>query len=126
VFRFQRSAFANDQHYKTPGGKFSLVKLSPKTGRTHQLRVHLSHVGHPIIGDTMYGGQIVVENAGAEPWQFQRQALHAYEITFTHPVSLEPMTITAPLPPDMQRLWSLVRTAAGEEIDAESATITLP
>jgi 23S rRNA pseudouridine1911/1915/1917 synthase len=135
LFRFQRSAFANDQHYKMPGGKFSLVKLTPKTGRTHQLRVHLSHIGHPIIGDTMYGGQIVVEAEGDErratsetdaSLVFSRQALHAYEITFTHPVSLEPMTITAPLPPDMQRLWALVRKAAGEQTEGESATISMP
>lgn len=115
VFQFQRSTFANDQHYKTPGGKFSLIKLSPKTGRTHQLRVHLSHLGYPIVGDTMYGGQGVVaaaEAAGGEPFVFARQALHAYEITFTHPVTLEPMTIRAPLPPDIQRLIAIIRQAA--------------
>ena len=111
AFRFQSSAFANDRHYKTPGGTFSLLKLTPKTGRTHQLRVHLSHSGLPIVGDTMYGGQGVVETAeeGVEPWTFARQALHAYEITFTHPISLEPMTITAPLPPDFERLLALLR-----------------
>jgi 23S rRNA pseudouridine1911/1915/1917 synthase len=135
-YLFQKSSFANDRHYRTPGGKFALMKLFPKTGRTHQLRVHLSHLGFPIVGDTMYGGQIVLaqENADlgtsesvpsadsaenpaekpqsdAENWQFTRQALHAHQITFTHPVTLEPMTITAPLPPDMQQLWSIIQSA---------------
>jgi 23S rRNA pseudouridine1911/1915/1917 synthase len=126
VFRFQKSTFANDQHYKTPGGAFTLIKLSPKTGRTHQLRVHLSCIGNPIVGDTMYGGQIVAENVSPdapEPFIFARQALHAYEITFTHPVSLESMTITAPLPGDMKRLWSLIKKASGEQSVSESDTI---
>jgi len=110
VYRFQKSPFANDSHYRTPGSKFSFIKLFPKTGRTHQLRVHLSHIGYPIIGDTMYGGQIVVSEA--EPaFTFARQALHAHEITFTHPVTLDPMTISAPLPPDMVRLWELLSSA---------------
>lgn len=122
-FHFQQSAFANDRHYKTPGGKFSLIQLFPKTGRTHQLRVHLSHIGLPIVGDTMYGGQIVKEVASVEcqapneesGFSFARQALHAYQITFTHPISLEPMTITAPLPEDMRTLWRLLSRASGAE-----------
>ncbi len=127
IFRFQQSSFANDRHYKTPGGKFSFVKLTPKTGRTHQLRVHLSHIGYPIVGDTMYGGQIVVETPENESTEssftFGRQALHAYEITFVHPVSLEPMTLRAPIPPDMKRLWAMIHNAAGSEANAKSATM---
>jgi len=127
LFQFQKSTFLNDQHYKTPGGHFALVHLTPKTGRTHQLRVHLSHMGYPIVGDTMYGGQTVtqtmptdnanqpspspIESASDNAFTFARQALHAYEITFTHPVTLNPMTITAPLPPDIIRLINLIKSA---------------
>ncbi len=143
VFKFQQSSFANDRHFKTPGGKFAFVKLTPKTGRTHQLRVHLSHIGYPIVGDTMYGGQIVVStedeglsteptdplspqsSALSTPFTFSRQALHAYEITFTHPISLQPMTLKAPLPPDMKRLWSLIHQAAGSQANTKSATMML-
>ncbi|MBC7783784.1 MAG: RluA family pseudouridine synthase [Burkholderiales bacterium] len=110
VYMFQKSTFANDQHFRTPGGRFSLMKLFPKTGRTHQLRVHLSHIGYPIIGDTMYGGQIVADQADSG-FVFSRQALHAHEITFTHPITLNPMTITAPLAPDMVRLWELLTSS---------------
>lgn len=56
--------------------KLSLVKLEIKIGRTHQIRVHLSHIGHPIIGDTLYG---------SDAFYIKRQALHAYRITFNHP-----------------------------------------
>ncbi len=110
VFGFQKSSFANDRHYRTPGGKFSYVKLHPKTGRTHQLRVHLSHIGFPIVGDTMYGGQIVVSRQ-ENGFSFARQALHAHEITFTHPITLNPMTITAPIPDDMRKLWELLSSS---------------
>ncbi|MGN6726194.1 MAG: RluA family pseudouridine synthase [Tepidisphaeraceae bacterium] len=121
-FQFQASTFANDRHYKTPGGRFSLVKLSPKTGRTHQLRVHLSHIGVPIVGDTMYGGQQIV-TGGENAFTFARQALHAAEITFTHPVTLEPLTIAAPLPADIQRLMAIIRQASVGISAAHSSTM---
>jgi len=79
---------------------FTLVKLSPKTGRTHQLRVHMAAIGCPIVGDTMYGGRVFE----SEGFRFDRQALHAYEITFVHPATLQTMTLRAPLPPDMTEL----------------------
>lgn len=86
-----------------PGGKFSLVKLMPKTGRTHQLRVHMTALGFPMVGDTMYGGRCVT----IDEFRFARQALHAYQICFTHPVTLEQMTLEAPLPPDIRRLLEI-------------------
>jgi 23S rRNA pseudouridine1911/1915/1917 synthase len=128
-FSFQASSFVNDKHFKTPGGKFSLIELKPKTGRTHQLRVHLSHSGWPIVGDTMYGGRIVVENNAAPgespeaPFTFARQALHAAEITFTHPITLDPMTIAAPLAADMRHLLDLVRKTSVGRDGAVSSTI---
>ena len=69
----------------------SLVELQPVTGRTHQLRVHLAAVGHPILGDDLYG----------EPSPLiARQALHAYRLDLVHPVTRRPLTIEAPLPED--------------------------
>lgn len=87
------------------GGQYAYVKLSPKTGRTHQLRVHMSAIGHPIVGDDMYGGQAVSEGN----FHFARQALHAREITFVHPGTLLTMTIKAPLPADLERLLTILR-----------------
>ena len=58
-FILHNGDFPKDQKNKAPPGRFAMMKLSPKTGRTHQLRVHLSHIGHPIVGDTLYGGRVV-------------------------------------------------------------------
>jgi len=113
------SEHVHDRKLPTPPQQFSLVKLSPKTGRTHQLRVHMAAIGNPMVGDTMYGGRIFrLAKPGAsapglseiaKPYEFARQALHAAEITFVHPVKLATMTLKAPLPPDMFELLSILR-----------------
>jgi 23S rRNA pseudouridine1911/1915/1917 synthase len=87
------------------GQKFTLVRLSPKTGRTHQLRVHMAAIGCPIVGDTIYGGRVFE----TEGFRFDRQALHAFEITFVHPVTLQTMTLSAPLPQDITDLLKHLR-----------------
>ncbi len=74
------------------GEKYSAVIAQPKTGRTHQLRVHFSHIGYPIVGDTMYG------HANEK---ISRQALHAFEITLEHPYTKEKMTFRAPISRDI-------------------------
>jgi 23S rRNA pseudouridine1911/1915/1917 synthase len=70
----------------------SLVECVLHTGRTHQIRVHLAHLGHPILGDSLYGG------AGKAP----RQMLHAARLGFTHPVTGKTVEFTAPLPEDFK------------------------
>ena len=74
-------------------GEFSLIRLFPKTGRTHQLRLHLSHIGTPIYADFLYGKDVPDE----------RIRLHAAQITFIHPFSGETVRISAPLPEDMNK-----------------------
>ena len=74
---------------------YTLVKCMLETGKTHQIRVHFASIGHPILGDTLYG---------TKSTRIDRQALHAYKITFMHPVSKEKITITAELPEDMKKL----------------------
>ena len=85
-------------HYETLAvhGGLALVKLLPETGRTHQLRVHMAHIGHPLAGDWLYGTE--------DPALFPRPALHSYALTMTHPVTGEVLRLTAPLPEDMARL----------------------
>ncbi len=94
---------------------FSLLKLTPQTGRTHQIRVHLSYTKHPIVADDMYGGKLVY------PWQLQdaeptpqdpvisRVALHAHTLEFKHPTTGKTMKFEAPLPEDMQNLLDMLR-----------------
>lgn len=85
---------------------FALVELYPQTGRTHQLRVHMSAIGHPIVGDRMYGGgpvyrsQLLGRPDVAEGPLITRQALHAHTIEFRHPRSGKEMILTAPWPAD--------------------------
>lgn len=76
--------------------RFSLLRLRPETGRTHQLRVHMAYLGHPLAGDWLYGTED--KNLIARP------ALHSYELWFTQPVTRQDLHFTAPIPQDMQRL----------------------
>ncbi|MBL4712279.1 MAG: 23S rRNA pseudouridine(1911/1915/1917) synthase RluD [Gammaproteobacteria bacterium] len=90
------------------------IKLQLETGRTHQIRVHMSHLRHPIVGDAVYSGRHR-NPAGAEAELveylqcFKRQALHAWKLSFIHPESDEQVTYEAPLPDDMQQLITLLQ-----------------
>jgi 23S rRNA pseudouridine955/2504/2580 synthase len=84
-------------------GAFSLLDISLKTGRTHQIRVHLAHSGHPIVGDPKYG-DFTLNKAFAREHRFARMFLHARELAFDHPASGERLTLQAPLPADCETL----------------------
>lgn len=77
-------------------GRFTLLRLRPQTGRTHQLRVHMAYLGHPLAGDWLYGTE--------DKTLIARPALHSYELWFTQPVTGQKLHFTAPIPQDMQRL----------------------
>ena len=85
-------------HYKRLAYQdgLSLLSLKLETGRTHQIRVHMKAIGHPLIGDFLYNPDFTKIN---------RQALHSYRLRFTHPVTKKPLVFTAPLPEDMQALF---------------------
>ncbi len=84
-------------HYNVikTNGNISVVHVILETGRTHQIRVHFSHIGNPILGDTLYGTSSEL---------ISRQALHSYKVTFLHPVSHNTIELTAPLCEDMKKL----------------------
>jgi 23S rRNA pseudouridine1911/1915/1917 synthase len=93
-----------------------LVRADLETGRTHQIRVHLSHIGHPVVGDPVYGGGGARGISGRDRvWarqlesQVPRQFLHAYRLEFQHPRSREPMTFEAPPPPDLAAVLEWAR-----------------
>lgn len=98
---------------QTFGDAYALLRLRPQTGRTHQLRVHLAAIGHPIVGDRLYTMSdadylAALQETADPPPLIDRQALHCAANQFTHPATGEPLTITAPLPPDMQALLEQV------------------
>ncbi|MBS0190488.1 MAG: RluA family pseudouridine synthase [Phycisphaerales bacterium] len=103
---------------------YSLVELELKTGRTHQIRVHLSHLGWPIVGDDMYGGKPYADAAGNV--LIVRQALHACILGFTHPITNEKMQFTAPLRGDMAALVRDLRAKhVTERPETPGATVDL-
>ncbi len=107
-------------------GKFTLVRVRIETGRTHQIRVHMASINHPVVGDTLYGaaGQLtdlVVAQSGrkADPEHLRlgRNFLHAAELEFTHPLTSKPLHLEAPLPVDLEaylaRIEAEPRTSPG-------------
>lgn len=86
---------------------FSLVRLRLETGRTHQIRVHMAYIGHPVIYDPVYGRPSLFEKQ--HPSLMAGQCLHAGELVFTHPVSGEKVTVKAPLPENFERVLTLLR-----------------
>lgn len=115
--------------------RHALLRVLPKTGRTHQIRVHLTSVGLPILCDRLYGGHATItrgelsaqsgetsepidkrsapRDAGAERPLLERQALHARRLTIAHPSSGETMTFEAPLPADLEAVLAELRTTTG-------------
>ncbi|MBR7185925.1 MAG: RluA family pseudouridine synthase [Clostridia bacterium] len=80
----------------------SLVRFSLKTGRTHQIRVHAKHIGHPVVGDKLYGYK-------NQRFQLEGQLLHAFRLTLTHPTSGEVMVFEAPMPEYFERILTILR-----------------
>jgi 23S rRNA pseudouridine1911/1915/1917 synthase len=109
-------------------GKFTLVKVRIETGRTHQIRVHMASIGHPVVGDTLYGGsgqltdqvasQAATSKAArrkAEPERLRlgRNFLHAAKLEFTHPVTGKALVLEAPLPVELEAFLALLEAGDG-------------
>ena len=86
----------------------ALVDCTLETGRTHQVRVHMAHIGHPLIGDPLYGRR-QKKSVAAVRKAFSRQALHAAVLGFTHPITAEKLRFESPIPADMQELFRALR-----------------
>ena len=90
------------------------LRLKLESGRTHQIRVHMAHIRHPLVGDQLYGGRPRMPKAASEAFMqslrnFKRQALHAAQLSFAHPISEDWLTFNAPLPDDFVQLLADVR-----------------
>ena len=84
----------------------ALVECRLETGRTHQVRVHMASIGHPLLGDPVYGRSGKTHGKLLKELQFRRQALHAAELGFTHPVTKHRLSFSSAMPPDMQELFN--------------------
>jgi len=104
-------------HYKvlrrleSPFGKFTMVEIKIDTGRTHQIRVHLASLGHPVVGDTLYGApgeirRIQAKNAVKSTISLPRNFLHAAELELLHPRNGKPIALNAPLPKELQEFMA--------------------
>jgi 23S rRNA pseudouridine1911/1915/1917 synthase len=91
----------------------SRVSCRPVTGRTHQIRVHMAHIGHALVGDPLYSGRqwrnLSEPRLQKACREFPRQALHAWRLEFTHPATREVVSFEAPIPADMVELLEILR-----------------
>jgi 23S rRNA pseudouridine1911/1915/1917 synthase len=89
------------QRIASPFGKFSLLDVQIATGRTHQIRVHLESVGHPVVGDTLYGAPRELRAGSASTITLPRNFLHATALQFPHPKTSELLSLSSPLPKEL-------------------------
>ena len=139
--RPQENARSAVSHYEvvrrleTRFGKFTLVKVRIETGRTHQIRVHMASIGHPIVGDTLYGSseqltdQVAAQaaqskaarrKANPERLRLGRNFLHAARLEFTHPKTGKPLEMEAPLPVELESFLGRLEGAAGNLPDGRA------
>ena len=111
------SHYTVQERFDTRFGKFTLVSVRIETGRTHQIRVHLSSIGHPVVGDTLYGAPANLTVPGPrkksdpppETIALDRNFLHAAELEFAHPRTGKPLLLQAPLPTELQAFIEQIR-----------------
>ncbi len=100
-----KTVFQATKNFIYENKEYSLITLFPQTGRTHQLRVHMAYIHHPIVADPLYGGRSGVEK---DKLISERMFLHAASLSFEDPVTGEEVTVDAPLPPDLTKTLSII------------------
>ena len=106
--------------YRLRGYTFLGIRLD--TGRTHQIRVHMAHINYPILGDQLYGGRLAFPKSLEEEsremlMNFRRQALHAFRLSFKHPIDNEIISLTSPIPDDMD---SMILALSDQDLDSKA------
>lgn len=97
----------------SPFGKFTLLKVTIETGRTHQIRVHLASLGHPVVGDSLYGAAREITAKAGPPLSLSRNFLHAAEIRFVHPSTVGSLTFAAPIPEQLTNFLASLSPISG-------------
>ena len=106
------------QRYQGKQGKFSLLEVNIETGRTHQIRAHLSSLGHPVAGDTLYGASSANRNSGyggtaSDSASLERNFLHSFKLQFQHPIKNTPLSFQQPLPQELSEFLRRIRDEQG-------------
>ncbi len=99
------------ERLQTPAGDFTLLDLRIETGRTHQIRVHMQSLGHPVVGDTLYGAPARIAGLPEGSAQLTRNFLHAAHLKLLHPITGKPLDLYAPLPAELEALLAQLRPA---------------
>jgi 23S rRNA pseudouridine1911/1915/1917 synthase len=99
-----RDAVSHYRVLETFGDDYSLVEVKLETGRTHQIRVHMRHINHPVVGDPVYGS-----GRGKRDLGLSRQFLHAYKLELSHPRTKEPLSFEESIPPELQLILNELR-----------------
>jgi len=102
------------ERVQSPYGAFTFVEVRIETGRTHQIRVHMQSLGHPVVGDALYGAPHVIPGLDPE-LNLDRNFLHAAHLSFTHPQTHKAMDIDAPLPPELESFLTAIRAGSSQD-----------
>lgn len=103
------------RRFESNYGNFTLLKIQIETGRTHQIRVHMASIGHPVVGDSVYGAPREVKSESAPPIDLKRNFLHAAELEFVHPSTGSHLKFSSPLPPELEQFLHALAPHAGPE-----------
>ena len=95
-----------ERRIDSPYGKFTLLRLRIETGRTHQIRVHMASIGHPVAGDKLYGAPAEIRGKSLPTLALTRNFLHSTELQFTHPRTAEPLSFARPLPQELEEFFA--------------------
>jgi 23S rRNA pseudouridine1911/1915/1917 synthase len=107
--------YAVQKRIQSEFGKFSLLKLKIETGRTHQIRVHMASLGHPVVGDTLYGAPREIRAKSAANISLSRNFLHSSELQFEHPGNGEPLSFSSPIPELLKEFLDRLEPNPSEE-----------
>ena len=116
------SHYTVERRITSPWGKFTLVRVRIETGRTHQIRVHMASLGHPVVGDTLYGAPAQIRHEqGGHDLSLDRNFLHAAELEFTHPVTRKPLHLESPLPDELRAFLGKLEGGASNASESHQA-----
>ena len=101
-----RTEFDVERRFELDGAKFSLLRVRLETGRKHQIRIHLAHIRHPVVGDNLYGAPSEVRDRRGDKLSLARNFLHAAALEFEHPASHETLSFTTPLPAELKEFMA--------------------